>query len=81
MINQDDVWICDTGASTHVTRCNVGARNVRDMMVYSLGHTGSAMESTALIDIPGVFVDKDGKTGMMAVLKDCSFSKKHNFNF
>jgi hypothetical protein len=48
--------------------------------MYSLGHVGSAMESTALIDIPGVFVTKSGDAGMRAVLKDCSFSKKHNFN-
>ena len=38
------------------------------------------MKSNALIDIPGVFVNKDGKTGTKAVLKDCSFSAKHNFN-
>jgi hypothetical protein len=49
-------------------------------MVYSLGHSGSAMESTTLIDIPGVFMSKDRKAGMRAVLKDCSFSAKHNFN-
>ena len=38
------------------------------------------MESTVLIDIPGVFMSKDGKAGMKAVMKDCSFSTKHNFN-
>ena len=80
ILRQEDVWICDTGTSTHVTRYNVGAKSIRDMMVYSLGHTGSAMESTALIDIPGVFMSKDGKAGMKAVLKDFSFGMKHNFN-
>jgi ATP-dependent protease HslVU (ClpYQ) peptidase subunit len=49
-------------------------------MMYSLGHAGSARESTALIDIPGVFVNKSGEKGLQAVLKDCSFSAKHNFN-
>jgi hypothetical protein len=49
-------------------------------MMYSLGHAGLAMESTALIDIPGVFVNKSGEKGLKAVLKDCSFSVKHNFN-
>ena len=49
-------------------------------MMYSLGHTGLAMESMALIDISGVFVNKDSNAGMRAVLKDCSFSAKHNFN-
>jgi hypothetical protein len=53
---------------------------IRDMMMYSLGHAGSAMESSALIDITGVFVNKSGETGLQAVLKDCSFSAKHNFN-
>jgi len=49
-------------------------------MMYSLGHAGSAMESTALINIPGVFVNKRGEKRLQAVLKDCSFSTKHNFN-
>ena len=47
ILHQENVWICDTGASTHVTWCNNGAKNIRDTMMYSLGHAGSAMESTA----------------------------------
>ena len=77
---QENVWICDTGASTHVMWSNKGAKNIRDTMIYSLGHAGSAMESNALIAIPGVFINKSGDTGMQAVLKVCSFSAKHNFN-
>ena len=69
-----------TSASTHVTWSNNGAKNIRDTMMYSLGHAGSSMESTALINIPGVFVNKSGDTGMQAVWKDCSISAKHNFN-
>jgi hypothetical protein len=49
-------------------------------MMYSLGHAGLAMESTALVDILGMFVNKNGENGLKAVLKDCSFSAKHNFN-
>ena len=48
-----------------------GAKNICDPMMYSLGHAGSAMESNALIDIPGVFVNKSGETGLQAALKDC----------
>jgi hypothetical protein len=48
--------------------------------MYSFGHVGLAMESNALIDIPGVFVNKSGETGLQAVLKDCSFSANHSFN-
>jgi hypothetical protein len=80
ILRQVKVWICDTGASMHVTWSNTGAINIHDTMMYSLGHAGLAMESNALIDIPGVFLNKSGDTGLQAVLKDCSFSAKHNFN-
>jgi len=53
---------------------------VRDTKMYSLGHAGVAMESTAVINIPGVFVTQDSKKGFLAVLKDCSFNGGHNFN-
>ena len=33
-----------------------------------------------MIDLPGVFANKDGDMGLQAVLRDCSFSAKHNFN-
>ena len=58
ILRQENVWICNTGASTHVTWSNSGAKNIRDTMIYSLGYAGSAMESTALIDSPGVFEKK-----------------------
>ena len=45
ILRQEDVWICDTGASTHVTRYNVGAKSIRDMMVYSLGHSAQVSVS------------------------------------
>jgi hypothetical protein len=74
------VRICDIGASTHVMWSNKEEKNIQDTMMYSLGHAGSAMESNALIDIPGVFVNKSRETGLQAVLKDRSFCANHNFN-
>ena len=47
ILRQVNVWICDTGASMHVTWSNKGAKHIRDTMMYSLGHAGSAMESNA----------------------------------
>ena len=46
ILRQENVWIYDTGASTHVTWSNNGAKNIRDTMMYSLGHAGSAMYFT-----------------------------------
>jgi hypothetical protein len=32
------------------------------------------------MDIPGVFISKDGTVGLKAVLHECSYNKEHNFN-
>ncbi len=53
---------------------------MRDTKMYSLGNVGTAMESTALINIPRVFLNKDGAKGLQAVLRDCSYNGGHNFN-
>ena len=77
---QKDVWICNMGASTDVMWSIKGARNVRGTLTLSLGHSGGAVESTAIIDIPGMFMTNDGISGTRAVLKECCYSKAHNFN-
>ena len=75
-----NVWIRDTGASTHIMWSNQCTRNIHDMQLLSLGCTGGVIVSTAMIDIPGVLMAKNGDTGMWAVLKKCSYNKEHNFN-
>jgi hypothetical protein len=80
ILHQEDVWICDTGASNHVTWCNKGARNIRKTQSLSLGHTSEAIETTAMIDVTGLFVLKTGEAGVKAVLKECSYDRAHNFN-
>ncbi len=59
-----NVWICDTGASTHVTWSSKCARNVHEECTMSLGHTGGAVEATAIMNIPGVFKSKEGVVGV-----------------
>ena len=51
----ENVWICDMGASTHMTWSSKCMRNMHETQTLSLGHTREAVESTAMIDIPGVF--------------------------
>ena len=75
-----NIWMCDTGARMHVTWSNRGMKDMQDTKMYSLRHAGAAMESTVVIDIPGVFVTKGGKMGLPTILKDCSFNGGHNFN-
>ena len=68
LLTQEDIWICDSGASSHSTRTKKGATNLRNKKSSSLGHTGSAVAAEMTIDVPGTFVRKYGSLGMEAVL-------------
>ena len=39
ILYEDDVWICDTGASSHSTNNKLGARNEKNSGSASVGHT------------------------------------------
>ena len=51
----------------------------KTQMLY-LGHTGEAIQTTAMIVIPERFTPKSVEPGMMAVLRECEYSNAHNFN-
>ena len=40
VLQQTDIWICDTGASSHSTNNSSGGQNVKDRGSASLGHAG-----------------------------------------
>ena len=67
ILHDKNVWICDTSVSVHITWNSKCTRNVHEECTMSLGHTGGALEATAIMDIPGVFVSKEGAVGMKAV--------------
>ena len=52
----------------HITWNSKCARNVHKECTMSLGHTGGAVEATAIMDISGVFTSKEGDVGVKAVL-------------
>ena len=39
ILKEEDVWICDTGASNHSTSSDAGARNRKDINSSSVGHS------------------------------------------
>ena len=77
---QENEWVCNPGASTHITLSDKGTKNVYDMQMLSIGHTDGAIETMALINIPWVLMIKNEDTGMLAVLKECSYNNAHSFN-
>ena len=66
-------------SQTLITGSNKNARNMRKTQMLSLGHTGGAIKSMVVMNIPGVFVTKDGSREMWVVLMDCSYNKEHHF--
>ena len=80
ILHQDDIWICDTGASCHSTKSKVGAINERKSGSTSLGQAGEALKATSTIDLKGQCVWRDGSLGMKVTLTDCSYNACHNFN-
>jgi len=80
LLKQEDIWICDTGASTHSTYNKGGATNERQTGSASLGHAGTAVKAESTIDIPGRFVTRDGSYGIKATLQGVSYNRQHNFN-
>ena len=51
VLSQNDIWICDTGASSHSTFCRLSARNERDYGSTSLGHAGEVRADERLHSI------------------------------
>lgn len=43
IFHQKNVWICNTDVSTHIVWSNIHARNVHDIQILGLKHTGKAM--------------------------------------
>ena len=80
VLQQTDIWICDTGASSHSTNNSSGGPNVKDTGSASLGHAGEALKATKNMDLPGQYVTKDGTLGMKATLTEVNFNETQNFN-
>ena len=80
LLYSDDIWICSTGASSHSSKSNSGAKNVKANGSQSLRHSGKAVEAISTMDLPGQFIGKDGSSGMKATLTDVNYNPKYNFN-
>lgn len=80
LLSQLGIWICDTGASCHSTYSPVGATNIRNSGISTVGHVGQAVATTKTIDIPGRFVSRDGTRSMDGVLTEVGLNPKMNYN-
>ena len=51
ILQQKDIWICDTSASSYLSNSSSGTHNVKDTGSASLGHAGQALKATKTIDL------------------------------
>ena len=80
LLYSGDIWICNTGASSHLGKSNCGATNVKSNGSQSLGHSGKSMEAMNTMDLPGQFLGKDGSLGTKPTLTEVNYNDKYNFN-
>ena len=80
VLRNDEVWICDTGASSHSTFSGRGGVNSREAGAATIGATGEAVLADSRVDIPGQFARRDGTLGLSAVLNGVNVNRKNNFN-
>ncbi len=80
MLYESDIWISDSGTSSHSTNNKTDAVNERQVGSVSLGHTREAVKATTTIDVSGQFVAQDGTLGLKATLTDVKYNEKLNFN-
>ena len=76
ILHHESILSCDTGASTHVTREQECMSHIDvEPRTHGWGNWNHRHNG-----IPGVFMSKNGDIGMLAILKECSYYKAHNFN-
>jgi hypothetical protein len=74
-----DMWIADTGATSHVTNSKVRGKNHRKTTVKTRGFDRESINPDLEMDIPVTYTCGNGKE-IEAELKDVQVNEKFNFN-
>jgi hypothetical protein len=78
-LESENVWITDTGATSHITKHKIGGINHRGTTVTTRGFIGESIIPELEMDIPIKYIGKDGLE-IKAELKDVQVNKNFNFN-
>jgi hypothetical protein len=78
VLYKSDVWIGDTGLSSHSIYNTWGAMNKRQCGSVSLGNAGKAVKATTTINVSSQFVTQDITLGLHATLTGVSYNQKLN---
>jgi hypothetical protein len=79
MLESEDLWIADTGATSHVTKHATGRIKERESAVQMKGCM-EIMTANFKMDIPVMYCNKDGNKIRSAESKDMQVNNWFDFN-
>ena len=80
LLNSDDLWVCDTGASNHCIQSSLGSNNRRTNKSQMQGMTGQITNSSVIVDIKMTHYKKDGERGITFKMTDVICNPNFNYN-
>ncbi len=80
ILESQDIWIANTGATSHVTKHARGGKKHHQKSVKTRGFAGETIEPACEMDIPVTYCDKGGTEKFDVVLGDVQTNEKFNFN-
>jgi hypothetical protein len=80
ILESQDIWIADTGTTSHVTKHTEGGRKHCQTNVRTHGFAGETIQPDCEMDIPVTYVDVDGTEKFDIVLGDIQTNGKFSYN-
>jgi hypothetical protein len=80
LLVSEDIWIADTGATSHVTKHLKGGVTHCKTDVKTSGVRGVAAEASYEMDIPAIYCDATGQQCFLVQLNNMQVSDQFNFN-
>jgi hypothetical protein len=80
ILESQDIWIADTGATSHVTKHAGGRRKHCQTSVRTRGFAGETIKPDCEMDILVTYCDKEGTEKFDVVYGDVQMNERFNFN-
>lgn len=80
LLNSPDIWIGDTGASSHTLFSKEGSKNERESQVTTRGVTGGRISPALDMDLDCLYCDKFGNEMMEMTLESVNYLEGSNYN-
>ena len=80
LLTSNDLWVCDTGASSHCIKDSLGCSNRRTFKSQTQGMTGHITDSSVMMDIKMTHYTKKGEQGITFKWTDVIWNPNCNYN-